>query len=485
MNDEAHSKFYISLLKRDGETIGHKVSADPPLPAGAAIEETQITDPKLPSEGVEQSESGFRKVCRDFVSTMESYRSFISMMLAMASVLSASLAEKKIGDFVKAKGIERPDISTEGETVYELSTDCYREFALHNHEVITALKGARNLPEVMIIGLVSAYDAFLSQLLRVVLSRHEEIVLTSEKSIKFSELKEFSSIEQARASLIDREIDSVLRESHHEQFSWMESRFSVPLRKDLAVWPKFIELCERRNLLTHTGGIVADQYIAICKKHGVKLDGTGVGETLKVDANYFGDAVSTIYEIGVKLAHVLWRKFAKEEREEADKDLLNLGYDLISERAYPIAETLLRFGAFTLKNHASDQIRRMMIVNLANAVRLQKRESEAKEILKSVDWSAASDNFKMCVAAVNGDKREVLRLMRQIGPNGSLTIEDYRTWPVFRGMRTDKEFLETFEATFGKPLIAPSRIEIPKPEEPTVPGDDAIIEAEGKRETKH
>lgn len=56
------------------------------------------------------------------------------------------------------------------------------------------------------IGLVSSYGACLSQLIRVVLNMHPEIVLTSDKTIKLSELSTFSSIEEARATLSDREI---------------------------------------------------------------------------------------------------------------------------------------------------------------------------------------------------------------------------------------------------------------------------------------
>lgn len=483
MNDKPDRKFYITMQRKDGETVGHMVSLDPPSLPPAEPSKTG-TQPKPSSEDGKRPTLEFESVCRDFVSSMESYRKFVTLILATASVLSTSLAEKKMGDFVKARGVARIDLSTDDDKVYELDINCYREFSAINDEVLTALGGARNLPQVMIIGLVSAYDAFLSQLLRVVLNKHEEIVLTSEKTIKFSELSQFASIEHARTTLIDREIESVIRESHHEQIAWMEKRLSITLRKDLAIWPKFIELCERRNLLTHTGGIVSDQYITNCKAQGVDVSSVKAGTRLRVSAQYYSEAVSTVYEMGVKLCHVLWRKFSKEEREDADKALLALGYDLICAREYPIAETLLRFATSTIKIHAKDQFRRMMVVNLANAVRLQKRESEAKKILEAEDWSAASDEFKICVAAASGQKKEVLDLMSQIGPDGKPTAEDYRTWPIFRGMRTDEDFLETFEKTFREPLIAPSRVEI---------SAEAVVEAENSdtalsphdSETKH
>jgi hypothetical protein len=293
---------------------------------------------------------------------------------------------------------------------------------------------------------------------------YPEIVLTSEKAIKFSDLSKFNSIEEARSSLIGREIESVIRSSHQYQFGWMEDRFSIPLRKNLSVWPDFVELCERRNLLTHTGGVVSAQYVANCKAAGVDLSDIKLGTKLPVDGMYFSKAVSIIYEIGVKLCHVLWRKFAAQEREVADGSLSELCYNLICASSYELAESLLNFGITVLKKHSSDRIRRMMIVNLANAVRLQGRDTEAKKILAREDWTACDHDFAICVAAVSGKVIEVIRLMPIIGAKGIPNAEDYRTWPVFRGLGSEPKFTATFEEVFCEPFVATSAIEIERPQ---------------------
>jgi hypothetical protein len=230
----------------------------------------------------------------------------------------------------------------------------------------------------MLIGLVSAYDAFLGQLLRVVFARHEELILTSEKNIKFSELSKFDSIESARNALIDREVEAILRESHHEHFRWMEEKFKMKLREGLPAFKKFVELCERRNLLTHTGGVVTAQYIANCRTFEVAIDGIAVGDKLAVDRDYFREAVSVVCEIGTKLCYVLWRKFVKEERDTADHTINTYCVDLISGRDYSTAEAILSFASGCAE---TDRCRRMMIINHANSVRLQKRREEAKKYL--------------------------------------------------------------------------------------------------------
>jgi hypothetical protein len=458
MAKKSSQNFHITLHKMQGKVASYTVSSDPP-PFSEESSPSTLSAP--PTDGPQGSPAlDFKDVSLTFVSVMEAYRKFIPLTLRIAPYLSSAFAQQKIVDFVQAKGSECIDLSNEAATIYELDMSCYREFCINNDEIVAMMEGARFLPEVMVIGLVSSYDAFLSRLLRVVLDRHPEIVLTSEKTIKFSELSTFASIEEARTSLIDREIEAVIRSSHHEQFSWMETRFSMGLRKDLPVWPRFIELCERRNLLTHTGGFVSAQYIANCKAHKFDVSGVKVGSKLAVDSKYFSEAVSVVYEIGVKLCHVFWRKFADHERELADKALNNLGLDLIIGRAYDIAESVLSFGTHILKKHSSDSSRRVMIVNLANAIRLQHREEEAKGILGKEDWSAVDNNFRICVASVNGDIDQVLHLMPIIGANGTPSAEDYRTWPVFSGIRADNRFMTTFEEIFGEPLITTGAVKI-------------------------
>jgi len=405
---------------------------------------------------------------------MDSYRKFIPVILGTMPLLTSILVQRRIEKFAKDKGTHHA-LSNDMIEIYELEISCYPEFVIHRDEVGTAFEGANHVPDVMVIGLVSAYDAFLARLLRAIIDRHQEVVFTSEKSIKLSELASFASIDEARNMLIEREIETVIRLSHHEQFDWMEKRFAIKLRQGLTVWPKFVEICERRNLFTHTGGVVSKQYAETCKEHKCEIKGVEVGTKLSVDPTYFRNAVRVIYEIGAKLCHVFWRKFAPDEREEADRCLNKLGYDLIYARTYDIAESLLLFGTDVLKTHASDSVRRMMVVNLANALRLQERKEEANKILDKEDWSSCSNEFKVCVAGVKEDVETVVRLMKQIGVEGSPSKEGYRTWPVFRGMRTKEQFMKTFEDLFKESVIAPSLEGMSVTEEAT---DTGVLEKE-------
>lgn len=235
----------------------------------------------------------------------------------------------------------------------------------------------------------------------------------------------------------------------------MEKKFGIPLRQNLDVWPDFIEICERRNLLTHTGGTISHQYLKNCTDHGVRTEGK-IGDVLTVDLAYLERAIEAVAEIGAKLCHTLWRKFNKQDREKADSALNALGMDLIKIKRYDTAERILGFGVGQ-KNHASDMIRRMMVVNFANALKLNGNISASNQLLDQHDWTATSPQFRICVASVRNDIKGVCDLISLGERTLEISASDVRDWPVFRDIRRNSDFVNAFESAYGEPLFPARR----------------------------
>src|SRR5262249_33941500 len=141
-------------------------------------------------------------------------------------------------------------------------------------------EGLEQLPQIFLIGMVSAYDAFFAHLVRIIFLTRPELLSSSEKHISFKDLTLLGSVEAARDLMVEKEVDTLMRDSHADQIEWIEKKLSMTLRADLPIWPKFIEICERRNLFTHTDGRVTDQYLKICKQHGFDTESIKVQEKL-------------------------------------------------------------------------------------------------------------------------------------------------------------------------------------------------------------
>src|SRR5690606_26781443 len=110
------------------------------------------------------------------------------------------------------------------------------------------------------------------------------------RMLTYKQLLELDSIEVARDRLIEGEIEAVLRQSHTDHYKWLESKCSIKLRENLASWPRFVELTERRNLFVHTHGVVSSQYLSVCSQHKCAVDGLAVGARLDASKDYLIDA---------------------------------------------------------------------------------------------------------------------------------------------------------------------------------------------------
>lgn len=361
-----------------------------------------------------------------------------------------------------------------GETKIMIKAECYQSYIDFSKKLSTYDLAAKTIPRSFVMALISQYDAFIGRLIKIILSKKPEMLNASEKSLSFAQLVEFGSVEDAKEFILEKEIESVIRKSHAEQYEWMERKFGIPLRKGLAIWPDFIELTERRNLFVHTDGVVSDQYLRVCREHNVSIDGKRIGDELIVAPKYFYNSYNVIFEIAFKLAHVLWRKFLPDELEEADSNLIAIGYDTLHEEKYRLTAIIFDFASQTLKKYSSEKDRRIMVVNQALAYKWSGNDKRAREIIAGEDWSATSGRFRLAEAVILENYKQAYDIMQEIGKNYlEVGLYDYREWPLFKEIRKENKFLELFEEIFGEPYIKvePENLSLPEDLEPETIGE--------------
>ena len=301
------------------------------------------------------------------------------------------------------------------------------------------------LPKNTLVSMVSTYDAFLGRLLKASLNAQPKVLNASEKQLTFAELADFDSIDAARSHIADAVIESTMRESHVRHFEWMEKAFSVKLRVGLECWPTFVELTQRRNLFVHCRGIASPQYIEVCKEHKAYDSRIKSGQALGATRDYVDEAYRCLYEIGVKLSQVLWRKLVPSQNGIADQALCDITYELLVHKRYKLVQRLLEFAVDVLHNISTDEFRRVFLVNLAQSYKFDGDERRCRERIESLDWSACGPKFKLCISVLLDRYDEAAGLMVSAHRSGELKVEDYYEWPLFRKFRASKQFLETLE----------------------------------------
>jgi len=331
------------------------------------------------------------------------------------------------------------------------------------------------VPKSFVVALVSQFDAYLGGLVRAFINLKPELLNGSERILTFKELKEFNSLEGARDFILEKEIESLLRESHPQQFSWMENKFKIKLTENLPSWPTFVEVTERRNLFVHCDGVVSRQYLKVCGEQGVEgLTGLQPGSVLWVSPEYFSKAQECILEIGVKLGHVLWRKLCPEQRAEADANFSDVCFGLLQEANYRPAKELLNFAVTGLKKHSTDEVRRIFVINYAQAQKWVGDQQGCVATLEAEDWTACDDKFQIAIAVLKDDFDRAIGLVGRMGPKGQIEKSSYRSWPIFQELRKRKDFREAYSKVFGEEFEK-SKTEAAPPSEVGEPPADKTI----------
>lgn len=439
--------FYVGFRhsKTDDSLVQHiSISSKPQF-----IEEDESPEPK-PSQH-----------SREFDDFEAVQHAFFNQMLAFLDVFPSSahlipaLKSLWMSDFEK-RTVEKHAL----ETTLDGDWKIYKVPAVLQSSIVRSFNKSRLtsdaieiFPQLMLLGLVSQFDAYTGKLLRVAISYRPDIVSKSQKTFPAHEVLQYPDIDTFKNAVIDKEVETFLRKSHDEQFDWLSSTFNIKTRDRLDSWPEFVEACERRNLFAHSNGIVSEQYRIKCLAAEAEVKQER-GDVLDVGPKYLRRKVGVFLEIGIKIAQVISRKIndSDDNINRMDSLLNSISYELILHQHYEEAKKLLDFGCEVLKKHPDATLQNMMIVNRANAYKLSGKLDQAKKIVDAVDWSPFDPSFRISVAAVRDDVDEVVEIMPQLVGRKDFPMTSYRDWPVFTTIREHELFTSAFERLYGQPF---------------------------------
>lgn len=351
-------------------------------------------------------------------------------------------------DFIKKHAIENT------KATYSIPVEHYLKHSRLMREQENSQNAIKLIPRHYITSLVSQYDSFLGRIIRFIFTVSPTLLVESDKKITYADLNKYKNIEAVKEHIIEKEVENIIRLSHADQFAWLEKNLSMPLRKELQSWPVFIELTERRNLFVHCDGLVSSQYLEICLKHKCDIaSDLTVGKQLKVSPIYFEEAYKCIYEIGVKLAHVILRKLKPDYFDESDTKINDISYGLIDKDEFDLAIRLLNFFTETqYTNKSKDANKRYLIINLAQAHKWAGNDSACKETLKRIDWSACDKKFQIAIEVLEEKYGVVYTLMRALQHDKNFLKTYYHDWPLFKELRKQKDFARVYEECYGEPF---------------------------------
>ena len=308
----------------------------------------------------------------------------------------------------------------------------------------------------LFIGVFSEYDAFVGALSKVIYERKPALFRGIRREIALSELLEFESIQAVMLGMLEREIDAFRRESYVEQFAALERNFGINNLREFSEWPQFVEMSQRRNLMTHNDGRVSRQYVVVCEREGFKFAQPPViGQRLELDPAYLRDVLFVVRKVGFMLTHTLWRKLFPDDQDVANDALNQAIYELLLRRRWRSAS---EFGLFALQDviarGMNDMTKRIVLINTAIALKYRDKGEEAVRMLDKEDWTASIREFKLANAVLREQYTEAAKIMRDIGKTGELIEQlSYHDWPLFNKFRGRREFQKAYADVYSIPFI--------------------------------
>lgn len=327
--------------------------------------------------------------------------------------------------------------------------------------------------ESMVVSLVTRFDVFLVDVLQVCYRQNPGWLKNPEKKISYKELLEIGSLDAFKEELINRETESLMRDSHHEQVKFIDERLKLGIEANFPDWKKFIEVTERRNLFVHTGGQISTAYLSNCKKHGVTLDSKlKENMTLRASDEYISDAADCFYELSVRISQAACRRLFPDSFESADRRLNNDGVELMQAGRWNLALRIFEFAlSIPTELKSRGDIPYYFLINLCIAQKFS--GADFRKRLYTVDWEPFHPKYHFALAVLEDNFSKATTLLRSEAVKHEVTEKNLREWPLLREFRKTQDFREIFKERFGKDYDAVTLSEAQKKIEDDPPAGGA------------
>lgn len=349
-------------------------------------------------------------------------------------------------------------------SVYQIQSGDIPKLNAAVDRFIKSRTGLSHVTNAMLLSIVAIFDSQMSDVVRVMLGLKSDRLRNGQRQIALSKIMTASSLEEIINDAINDEVYQFSRDSHDDQIKYIEDNFSIDIRKPWKRWPDIIEVFERRNLVAHGEATYTSRYAGICTKHGHKGSNDLVGQPVSVDQKYLRQALSLLSEFAILLIFSLWRKHVMSDNTDEDSfsSLNEICFNLIDNRRYGVAVHVIEYALNLKGTTVKESTRLRLVVNLASAQKHQKQNESCEKTLSKIDWSATSDDYKICVAALREDELEVIKLMPIVKSAKLFSSDAFMEWPVFDFIRSKPDFRKAFKRIYGKeiqPFISDNQID--------------------------
>ncbi|WP_425083820.1 hypothetical protein [Ruegeria profundi] len=437
--------FTVTIKRKEGESFQCKIDF--------ADDDGEPSSGKtLPGE--------FRKLSDNWTTTCVSFFEVVPFLSDIGYFYADRDFEQKTQDFLGEHGTLKSSEQEDGLTVQQYDVP-FRELELFSKtlgKISQLLKTAETLKRSALGSLVSEYEAFWVELLAILARVRPTAFLGDEFVVTEAELTDYDSIEELRYAKLQQALDDILHgKSHIEVLDFIGKKFGGNLLSDKKLISEFVEVCQRRHLITHAGAKVNKRYLRICLDAGCDVETLPkLGENVTISRKYLRRATARIYQVGFFSLHLLWQKLLRDT-EGSDSAVLNASHTFLENDLTKMARRISKFSLERKSNRPHNVVHAYLIINQAQTYAFDKSLEDRERIegvekcLSQRDWSMKSALVELVLACLRREYEGIDDKVVAAATVGeqSLQYPDVFTWNVFREARDNSTFIDGVTRAFG------------------------------------
>jgi hypothetical protein len=392
----------------------------------------------------------------------EIFSEFVEELAKVAEVDSSEIRNNFVENLLKNSEVQSGEIINNSEelfvkvankTIASLNKIEFREWASANIDKLLEFMSiihrfGKTLPaqgyllrKGALMTLVSSFEVLLSDLLTEFYISFPT-ALSSEKSIKLSDLRNFSNIQDAEDFLVDKEVDSLINDGITSVLEFLRKQ-KIDVDAVMVQIDNLIEIMQRRNLLVHNDGFVDNSYISKVKPNYIQKKGIQLNKQLQVTPQYLQDSIDQIRYIGSILIQLCWRKWKKDEHEPADRYLNELTYNTLVDNRYELTRLIALYAS---KLKMREQYEWPIIINHAIALREIGQNDKLRKLVLSLNVPQNIATYKMAIHILLNENDKAFELLPKAIDEATYGAERRRMkeWPLFRPIQEDSRFKGAF-----------------------------------------
>lgn len=398
----------------------------------------------------------------DFKSIISSFIDYLCNQYISVPMMYSKLQgwyneeSKTYKEYVEGIGLNAP-VSADVETVVETASQKYQVPFEHIRDYDSCVNAVESIffirnqfLQTQFVDLIARYDIFLKGIIRKVYYLYPGRLNSKKQEMQFETISSLDSIEEFKKRFIEDILDVMFRGSHHDQLDYLKNELEFDVKeKAKDVYANFIELTERRNVLTHANGIIGDQYISVCKERGATAAGLK-GNELKIDIAYFKKSCDELLKLAVVIGYWFWTTRAKDECQKADEYIISVVNRLIKDNRSEVALKVLEYVLTQEKTRSKAiYLKRFKLY----ALYAHKDLGHIKELSDGLaeDWSDANNSINLKLLVLGGKDDDAIRLFKKIkGNEEEVNKSLFSESVIYREFVQKEEFRAAYQEVYGE-----------------------------------